>query len=175
MIATVENYQYVFLEDYVDVGGGVLYGVTLEGTLDMSAEFANVIIAGGLTLDTNLNVSGEYASLFFDDSIAQSVGIGAQVTGATINLSGYEAEIDTTSDLLQSGAANVILAPAITIAAESRDYIYGQFGQISIQGTVEDNTSGSILDCSQDAFTNYVSGTLTGGTWQVSKRWRDHP
>ena len=73
LIATAGGIQYGAYQDEVDVGGGVLYGVTLDGTLDMSALAATVTVADGLTLDTNLNVSGEYASLNFDASIAQAV------------------------------------------------------------------------------------------------------
>jgi hypothetical protein len=59
LIDTEGGYEYVGSQDYVGVGGGVLYGVTLDGALDMSALAATLTIAGGLTLNTDLNVSGD--------------------------------------------------------------------------------------------------------------------
>ena len=95
LVATASEYQYVdYNEGYVGVGGGTLYGVTLDGTLDMSEEFASVIVADGLTLDNDLNVSGEYARLYVDVSLSQAVGVGALVNNATIHLSGYGTEIE---------------------------------------------------------------------------------
>ena len=169
LIDTEGGYEYVGSQDYVGVGGGVLYGVTLDGALDMSALAATLTIAGGLTLNTDLNVSGEDTRLYFDTSIAQAIGVGTLVSGATIHLSGYDADMVTTSDSLRTTSETVTLDPTITVSGESSfDEIEGgSSGDFDNQGTIEDNQSGSLLYVS-DALTNFYGGTLTGGTWAVS-------
>ncbi len=172
LIATPYDDQYVdYNEGYVSVGGGTLYGVTLDGTLDMSAETASVIIADGLTLDNDLNVSGLGAQLYVDVSLSQAVGVGALVGGATIHLSGYGAQIRSTNDIsLPPSRSIATFDPTITISGEASVNYIG-FGDLDNQGTIEDNTSGSVLYVDYDAFVNWSGGnfgTLTGGTWEIS-------
>jgi PKD domain/MBG domain len=177
LIATATEFQYVDDEvgEVLD-GGGTLYGVTLDGTLDMSGEIVSVIIADGLTLDNDLNVSGLGAKLYVDVSHSQAVGVGALVGSATIHLSGYGAEIVTTSDSSQPPSRSIAtFDPTITISGEaSLNYILGGGvgdADLDNQGTIEDNTSGGVLDTDYDVFVNWSGGnfgTLTGGTWKVS-------
>ncbi len=174
LVATAYQYQYVdYNEGYVGIGGGTLYGVTLDGTLDMSAEIASVIIADGLTLDNDLDVSGLGAQLYVDGSLSQAVGVGALVGGATIHLSGYGAQIETTYDITQPPSRSIAtFDPAITISAEaSLNYIFGGgigASDFDNQGTIEDNTSGGVLYVYYGSFVNWSDGTLTGGTWKIS-------
>ncbi|HEY2787000.1 MAG TPA: Ig-like domain repeat protein [Fimbriiglobus sp.] len=171
---------------------GTLDGVTLDGTLDMTqflesgAEVINgltlngTILLGGASQD---NIStGQDAFLSFgieNDNVVQMVdGVG------TIQF-GQDFAGDT---LLNESNQTLTFGPDITIQGGLNSFIYANFssfgshGSIDLQGTIEENTSGGTLNTSSasavgygsttTSFTNWLGGTLTGGTWEVSNGGR---
>ena len=90
--------------------GVTLDGVTLNGTLDMSAFGSSATVIDGLTLDTNLYVSGSESSLQFDGDNPQAVSVGALVSSATIHLSGQH------SSLSDFGDAELTFDSGITVS-----------------------------------------------------------
>ncbi len=123
---------------------GTLDGVTLNGTLDMSASGAYVAVVDGLTLNTDLYVSGAGAELQFNDG--STVAAGPLVKSATIHLSGDGAELyDATSSNL--GLNNY---PSQTVTVGRHVIISGESaystvtGPIDNQGTIEQNTAGQL-------------------------------
>jgi hypothetical protein len=116
------------------VGSGTLNGVTLDGTLDMSAATATVFVTNGLTLDTDLYVSGENADLQISDG--STVAVGPLVKNATIHLSGdYSTLYNASNNLMPVG-------PGITISGETSNSVI--VGPIDNLGTIEQNGPGDL-------------------------------
>ncbi len=123
---------------------GTLDGVTLNGTLDMSADGATVAVVDGLTLNTDLDLSGSGADLQFNDG--STVEAGPLVQNATIHLSGAGAFLfnNTGQNALLNNdpSQTVTVGRGITISGESTSS--GVYGPIDNQGTIEQNTDGQM-------------------------------
>jgi hypothetical protein len=147
LVATSANFRIAFLS--VFFVNGTLDGVTLNGTLDMSAAGAYVVVVDGLTLDTDLYVSGASAALQFPDG--STVAAGPLVKSATIHLSGDDAELF--SNTLQT----VTIGRGIIISGESPNSEIG--GPIDNLGTIEQNGAGVLT---------VANGLVNGGSIQAS-------
>ncbi len=116
---------------------GTLDGVTLDGNMDMSASYANVVVVNGLTLDTDLTLSGYGATLQFNDG--GTVLAGPLVTNATIHLSGPYPIL-----LNNSFSQTVTVGRGITISGEGPFSQVGG-GPIDNLGTIEQSVAGQIV------------------------------
>ena len=127
---------------------GTLDGVTLDGTLDMSAQFGDQVVnvMGGLTLDTDLYLSG--GNVNFDDG--STVAVGPLVHAATIHLNGDYATLENFS------SQTVTIGRGITISGEGPDSPID--GPIDNLGTITQNGAGEI----------FASGLVNDGSIQVS-------
>ena len=133
----------------LEANDGVLDGVTLDGTLDMSGQYPYVNVVGGLTLNTDLYVSGSYASLYFDDG--STVAAGPLVKSATIHLSGDGA------GLYNYSSGTVTVGPGINISGENpTSEIYGPIDNL---GTIEQNGAGVLT---------VANGLVNDGSIQAS-------
>jgi hypothetical protein len=125
-----------------DYSGGMLDGVTLDGTLDMSEQYARVFITGGLTLDTDLYVSGQDAFVFFRDG--STVAAGPFVKSATIHLNGNGSGLYDASWIFGINTP-ATLAQSITVSGENpSSFIEDYSGEIDNQGTVLQNSGGQM-------------------------------
>ena len=124
---------------------GTLDGVTLNGTLDMSADGAYVAVVDGLTLNTDLYLSGYDAELQFNDG--STVAAGPLVQNATIHLSGPYAVLynDTSANAVLNNdpSQTVTFGRNVTISGEN--YTSGIFGPFDNLGTIEQNTAGQFM------------------------------
>ncbi len=145
--------------------GGILDGVTLDGTLDMSEVVDGyVIVSNDLTLNGTIKLGGESstsdgAQLYFDNGahVDQTIGGTGTITFGQ----------DANGDLLENlNNADLTFGPNLTIQGGRSGSITSIGGAIDNLGTIEENTSGGTL--SIDFLANYSAGTLTGGTWKVS-------
>jgi hypothetical protein len=123
---------------------GTLDGVTLNGTLDMSADGAYVAVVGGLTLNTDLDLSGAGATLQFNDGT--TVAAGPLVKSATIHLSGYGAELSNitgnNATLNNDPSQTVTFGRHVIVSGESANS--NVYGPIDNLGTIEQNTAGQL-------------------------------
>ncbi|HEV8061687.1 MAG TPA: S53 family peptidase, partial [Gemmataceae bacterium] len=122
---------------YTPPANGTLDGVTLDGTLDMSAFGAYVAVVDGLTLNTDLYLSGYDAELQFNGG--SSVTAGALAQNATIHLSGPFATLynNTSSNAVLNNdpSQTVTIGRHVTISGES--FTNGVFGPFDNLGTIE--------------------------------------
>ena len=130
---------------YTPPANGTLDGVTLNGTLDMSADGAYVAVVGGLTLNTDLYLSGSNADLQFNDG--STVATGPLDNGATIHLIGfYSLLYNNTSGnavLNNDPTQTVTIGRDVTISGESDTS--GIFGSFDNRGTIEQYTAGQLM------------------------------
>ena len=130
---------------YTPPANGTLDGVTLNGTLDMSADGSYVVVVDGLTLNTDLYLSGDNSELQFDDGSA--VAAGPLVQNATIHLIGAYSVLynDTSPNGVLNNDPNqtVTIGSHVTISGES--YSSGVFGPFDNLGTIETNTACHLL------------------------------
>jgi len=124
---------------------GTLDGVTLNGTLDMSASGAYVVVVDGLTLNTDLYLSGDNTELQFNDG--STVAAGPLVQSATIHLQGaYSVLYNNTSSnsvLNNDPSQTVTIGRQVTISGESASS--GVFGPLDNLGTIEKSSAGQLL------------------------------
>ena len=164
----------------VNSNGGTLDGVTIDGTLLMTTNFANLTVIGGLTLNgtillgsvapplsAELNFEGEQtlsgtgtitfgtnAFNAINDSGSLTIGAGITITGQN-GLIGYN-NGGSESPLVIEGTVAAVTSGAII-------QIYGTNWTNS--GTIEATTGGEInLGTSPS---NLSPGALVGGTWIV--------
>jgi hypothetical protein len=124
--------------------GGVVFGVTLNGTLDMMQfQGASATIQGGLTLNGSIDLGGayptpNYADLFFgasNDNLAQTIsGTGTIQFGSAFYFSGH-GTTDLNSTLTNNSNQTLTFGPSITTqtADSGRAYISSQAGSIDNQ------------------------------------------
>ncbi len=134
--------------------GGTLAGVDLAGTLDLANTFthATVTVSGGLALNQGVVNIGASSSLIFQGSQSLS-GAGS------VNLANV-----TAGDGLLVPASGATMTIAAGVAVQGNSGVVGSSGGglITNQGTIEATGGGSLT---VQGFTNFASGTLTGGTW----------
>jgi hypothetical protein len=185
------------------LSGGYIYQgkITTSGPDDLEA--ADVGVLDNVELDGNLNVTGPYGSgkifvennMTLNGTIVMPGGAGFLYVGlynnaaetisgtGTISMgtsSTYESVVDNLSN------TSLTIGPGITINSAARlSYLVAERSQTSVLGTVEDNTSSSILytygmnfstDTPFQSLANLSGGTLTGGTWEFSNgaTWRNY-
>ena len=143
--------------DLVATGtGGTLYGVTLDGTLDMSQSYgATVNVLDSLTLNGLIELGGATGPAYLtfggdNDNVAQSIdGTGTIRFGQNYD------------NLLDLSNAPLMFGPTITLQAGADSYI-DSYASIVNQGTLEENASGgTLVIAAPNGFTN--SGTVTIG------------
>jgi hypothetical protein len=165
--------------------GGVLSGVTLRGTLDLTTPGAHANVAGGLTLDGGTVLVGDSNSNFgvlsFD---------GAQTLGGT----GTVVFGTSPSNILHAGptaGSHLTIGPNVLVRGAAgtvgfSDAFPGS-PDVTVQGTIQADVAGGTITLdginwtnagtvrAQDGgtvrgtgtTTNFAAGTLTGGSWQA--------
>ena len=137
--------------------GGTLAGVTLAGTLEMVAPQLNagdagrVTVTGGMTLDSGSVDFSEAAVLTFQGS--QSLSGTGTLTLANVTGSG---------GLAVSSGSTLTIASGVVIQGSSGTIGSSGAGLITNEGMIEATGGGALT---VQGYTNFASGTLTGGTW----------
>jgi hypothetical protein len=145
-----------------EANDGTLDGVTLDCSLDMSAQGAYVAIVDGLTLNTDLTLSGYLAELQFNDG--GTLTVGALVNGAVIHLKGgYSFLYNATSPnaLLNNYPSQTpTIGQGITISGERATS--GLFGPFDNRGAITQYTSGymQVEELSNDGSVAVQSGSI---------------
>jgi Cupin/FG-GAP-like repeat len=144
---------------------GTLSGVTFDGPLNLTANYASVQLANGTTVVSSsgsgpgtINVTGTGSSLIFDN--AQTV------SNETINL-GNSSYYDSLYEYDTTGAGQVLtLASSVTINVAGLAIFYtgGSSGDgIVNKGLIDATTSAGLLQIESSAFTNSGTIDVSGG------------
>jgi len=164
--------------------GTLAGGVTLNAGLDMAVLVNNgftVFVTGGLTLNQTLNIgntSGTTAAGLSFNSATQTLG-----GSGTVVFGGHASNLLTpqVGQMLTIEPTITIRGKSGNVGASSRTLInQGVIQADTTSGTINVNwgtngsnsgtiqaSSGGTLDASPTTFTNFSSGTLTGGTYRV--------
>ena len=153
--------------------GGTLAGVTLDGTLDLATNNSLVSVTGGLTLSHGSILIGNGAGSTYGNLIFQGAqtfgGTGTVVFGSSLN----NDQIFNTSSGGDSGTLTI--GAGITIEGQSGYVGFNNGGTeypLILQGTVDANVSGGLIEVlgsnwsNQGTITATSGGSVvTGGTW----------
>jgi RHS repeat-associated protein len=150
-IATTGNAELVALYE-----GGTLNGVTLAGTLDEDVAQVRggpLNVTGGMTLSNGTIKIGAGNVIHF---------IGRETLGGTGTFLFADSNTSTQLSVDNNGALTI----GASVMIHGNSGIVGTAGSsVTNNGTVASDGAGTI---SVLGVTNYATGTLTGGTWQVS-------
>jgi hypothetical protein len=200
LVATAAQEQYL-TQDVVNtsqviqfgLGGGVLDGITLDGTLDMTQfVYANANVVDGIVLNGTIELGGpagtdHFAVLFFGTGLEQNNNPDSRPDTTPETISGTGTIVfgqdnvaatpvsTTVPDLLDGDAiydtiaAKLTIGPKITIEGGSASYILGDgvanADVIDNQGTIEEDTNGGVLTVAVPAgFNNAGTVDIDGGT-----------
>lgn len=159
----------------------ILDGVTLNTDLDLTtASHVNVEVIDGLTLNGTISL-GDSAGMTY--GILYLGGIETIGGSGSILLGGH---LTNQLNIFNGNVYTVTLGPSLTVHGKNGSFFATSGSTFINQGTIAADVSGGTISIVNDTWTNYgtvlaqnggtfsatqptnySSGTLTGGTWQV--------